>query len=454
MNSQRELRPEFHFTPRRGWINDPNGLVWAGGKYHIFAQHYPYDTVWGPMHWYHAVSGDLLHWEHLPIALAPDELGFVFSGSAVVDEAGSSGLSLSGRPPMVAMYTAHGESEQQCIAWSEDYVHFTKYPGNPVIPNRALRDFRDPKLFPHPAGGWGLVLAAGDRVHFYRSPDLKAWEKTGEFGPEGNRSPGVWECPDLFPMVWKGETVWVLLVSMGANHENHGSRTQYFLGSFDGDRFLCDRPFSASEFLDFGYDDYAAVTFSQAPGAPLLLGWAANHVYAMGFPTEGYRCNFTLPRRLGLTETPLGGLRLTALPAADPYGPDLPCSGELPGDVFRLRARGRGPAAIRLESPRGQTLVFGVDEHDVLYLDRSRAGRKEFHREFASDWYSRMSAPRLVSGDWELELWFDRCVAELYADGGSRVCTAMVFPEEPYTAVTAEGCVSLTVSGVKPGGAD
>jgi len=442
----RDFRPKYHFSPRKGWINDPNGLAYIDGKYHIFAQHYPYDTVWGPMHWYHAAGEDLLRWEHLPIALEPDELGFIFSGSAVLDRENATGFGSPENPPLVAVYTAHGEHEQQCIAWSTDYVSFTKYAGNPVIPNTELRDFRDPKLFAHPEGGWGLVLAAGDRVFFYRSRDLKTWRKTGEFGPEGNRSGGVWECPDLFPLSHGDETLWVLLVSMGANRENHGARTQYFLGRFDGERFICDRPFDAPEFIDGGYDNYAAVTFNGAP-RPLLLGWAANHVYATDFPTGEYCCSFTSARELRLLETPLGGLRLAALPAADPYGAELPCTGALPGEVFSLRARGAGAAELRLENEAGQVLRFGVSERGELYLDRRRAGAKDFNADFASDWYSLMSVPRLFDGAWELELRFDRSVAELYADGGSRVLTAVVFPDSPYVRVSAEGKVSLTVRG-------
>jgi len=448
MSSQglRDFRPKVHFTPRKGWINDPNGLTYIDGKYHIFAQHYPYDTVWGPMHWYHAVSRDLLHWEHLPIALSPDELGFIFSGSAVLDRENTSGFGSGDKPPLVAIYTAHGEHEQQCIAWSTDYVHFTKYEGNPVIPNTKLPDFRDPKLFVHPEGGWGLAIAAGDRICFYRSRDLREWHKTGEFGPEGNHSEGVWECPDLFPMSYGGETVWVLLVSMGANRKNHGARTQYFLGRFDGERFICERPFDAPEFIDAGYDNYAAVTFSGTP-QPLLLGWAANHVYAGEFPTGEYCCCFTSARTLSLMETPLGGLRLAATPAADPYGAERPYTGALPGEVFCLWARGRGAASICLENEAGQVLRFGVSEGNEVYLDRSRAGARGFHADFASDWYSRMSAPRFFDGPWELELRFDRSVAEIYGDGGSRVLTAVVFPDSPYVSVTAEGNVSLTIRG-------
>ena len=196
----RDFRPALHYTPQSWWINDPNGLVYAKGQYHLFAQYY-HEPVWGPMHWAHAVSRDLLHWEHLPIALAPDDLGAVFSGSAVFDQNNTSGLGREGQAPLVALYTSHGDFEQQSLAYSLDGVHFEKYSGNPVIPNQERADFRDPKVFWNPVKScWSLVLAAGDHVEFFASPDLLHWTKTGRFGPQGNYSEGVWECPDLFPL--------------------------------------------------------------------------------------------------------------------------------------------------------------------------------------------------------------------------------------------------------------
>lgn len=440
----RDFRPALHFSPKRGWVNDPNGLVFIDGQWHLFAQHNPVAPVWGPMHWAHAVSGDLLHWEHLPIALAPDQLGMIFSGSAVLDTQNSSGFAIGQRPPLVAMYTSHGECEEQSIAYSEDYVNFTKYPGNPVIPNPGLQDFRDPKLFPRPRGGWGMVLAAGDRVHFYASQDLIHWEKTGEFGPEGNFSQGVWECPDLFPLhAPDGGEKWVLLVSNGPNEENRGGRTQYFLGRYDGERFQSDSSFSAPEFLDQGLDLYAAVTYANAPRR-ILLGWQANPVYAHFLPTGDYCCNFSLPRELRLEETAFG-LRLAALPILPEAGGECP-AGSLSSECFVLRASGHGPGEIRLENSSGRVLALGVDEENRVYLDRSRAGSADFSPVFASQGFQRMEASRLARGDWELCLVLDHCAAELFADGGTRAFSTLVFPEEPYSRVQAVGGVSgLTV---------
>ena len=245
----RDFRPALHYTPKKGWINDPNGLVYARGKYHLFAQYGP-EPHWGDIHWSHAESPDLLHWRDLPNAIAPDGLGMAFSGSAVYDEENVSGLGTPDNPPIIAMYTSHGEQEQQSIAYSLDGESFIKYPGNPVIHNTEKPDFRDPKVFKNPKGGWTVVLAAGDHVEFYGSEDLLHWQKTGSFGPDGNYSKGVWECPDLFPLALGGREVWVLLVSMGACPENLGSRTQYFLGNFDGETFTCDGSFNKPEFID------------------------------------------------------------------------------------------------------------------------------------------------------------------------------------------------------------
>lgn len=449
----RDFRPQLHFTPSAGWINDPNGLVYAEGKYHLFAQYYP-EPFWGPMHWYHAVSTDLLHWEHLPVALAPDELGFIFSGSAVYDRENRSGFGQEGSPPLVAMYTSHKNQEgnraqeQQSIAYSLDGVRFTKYPGNPVLPS-ARQDFRDPKLFPNPVRkGWSVVLAAGDHVEFYASQDLKRWEKTGEFGPQGNYSQGVWECPDLFPLTIDGREVWVLLLSMGGNEENHGARTQYFTGSFDGDTFTCDGRFTQPEFIDAGFDNYAGVTFSGAPER-LLMGWACNWTYAHNTPTGEYCGQMTLPRVLSLVDTPLGGLRLGGAPVSDrAFGPAQPLDGTLPGELFKLTVTGSGAETVSLSNEKGQVLRFGVDGNNQVFVDRSQAGANGFDENFARDWYSRMAAPRFYQGDWKLELTFDHSVCELFADQGTRAFTQVMYPDQPYTRAAVENGSRMTVSVV------
>src|SRR5687767_5106825 len=247
--SQREPhRPLFHFTPPANWMNDPNGMVFYNNTYHLFYQYYPDSTVWGPMHWEHATSKDLVHWDHQPIALYPDTLGYIFSGSAVVDVNNTSGFGGDGKVPLVAIFTHHdpaGEKrgidtyQVQSLAYSLDEGKtWTKYAGNPVMKNPGIRDFRDPKVIWHAATKkWIMTLATLDRITFYSSPDLKTWMKESEVGKDFGGHGGVWECPDLFPLDYQGEQVWVLLVSINLGGPNGGSATQYFTGRFDGKSF-------------------------------------------------------------------------------------------------------------------------------------------------------------------------------------------------------------------------
>lgn len=441
----RDFRPALHYTPKKGWINDPNGLVYARGKYHLFAQYGP-EPHWGDIHWSHAESPDLLHWRDLPNAIAPDGLGMAFSGSAVYDEENASGLGTPDNPPIIAMYTSHGEQEQQSIAYSLDGESFIKYPGNPVIHNTEKPDFRDPKVFKNPKGGWTVVLAAGDHVEFYGSEDLLHWQKTGSFGPDGNYSKGVWECPDLFPLALGGREVWVLLVSMGACPENLGSRTQYFLGNFDGETFTCDGSFNKPEFIDSGFDNYAGVTFFGTQER-VLMGWAANWVYAGDLPTGEFCGQMTLPRALSLVDTPLGGPRLSCAPVSDKlFGAPVPIDGSLPGEVFKLTVSGEGAADITLSNGGGEAFSLGVDSSGEVYIDRSRAGLRSFNADFAKPEYGRISAPRFFTGPWTLELTFDRSICELFADRGTRVFTQLLYPSEPYRHIDLAGNAKAEIS--------
>ncbi|MCB0636800.1 MAG: glycoside hydrolase family 32 protein [Lewinella sp.] len=280
-------RPQFHFSPPVQWMNDPNGMVYYEGEYHLFYQHYPDSTIWGPMHWGHAVSTDLVHWEHLPIALYPDSLGYIFSGSAVVDWNNTSGLGQDGQPPLVAIFTHHdpvGEKsgandfQYQSLAFSNDKGRtWTKYDGNPVVPNPGIRDFRDPKVIWHEdSQQWIMVFAAWDHVKFYGSPNLLDWTHLSDFGREWGTHAGVWECPDLFPMPVEGsdEEQWVLLVSINPGSPNGGSGTQYFVGQFDGERFLLDDGFQAQLGAVPAYHPEGTVfaDFENGYGE----GWAAN----------------------------------------------------------------------------------------------------------------------------------------------------------------------------------
>lgn len=313
---QEKYRPQYHFSPESGWMNDPNGLVFYDGEYHLFYQYYPDSTVWGPMHWGHAVSTDLFSWTHLPVALYPDSLGYIFSGSAVSDIYNTSGFGDGTTPPLIAVFTYHNselerkgnnEFQSQGIAWSNDRGRtWKKFQGNPVLPNPGIRDFRDPKVFRHDASGkWIMILAVHDRVHIYSSPDLKNWSFESEFGESAGSHGGVWECPDLFPLTVTGtsSSKWVMLVSINPGGPNGGSVTQYFTGEFDGHKFIPDD--IAAKWMDMGTDNYAGVTWSGIPeqdGRKILIGWMSNWNYATVVPSSLWRSAMTIPRELTLYE--------------------------------------------------------------------------------------------------------------------------------------------------------
>jgi len=316
-------RPALHFTPPAGWLNDPNGLVFYKGEYHLFYQYYPHSLVWGPMHWGHAVSRDLLQWEHLDPALTPDESGQCFSGSAVVDWENTSGL-FPGEPGLVAFFTSVSPAREgapgvqsQSIAFSRDKGRsWQHYPGNPVLANPGILDFRDPKVFWHtPTRRWVMALACDQCVRFYTSPNLLDWQYASEFGADsGAHDSRSWECPDLFEMSVAGseQKHWVLVVGIQEQSYSGGSGTQYFVGQFDGERFSNDNPPETVLWLDYGRDYYATQSWSDIPaedGRRLAISWMGNWLYSQQSPATDYRGAMTLPRELLLVDTP-AGLRL------------------------------------------------------------------------------------------------------------------------------------------------
>ncbi len=425
-------RPAFHLTPEKNWCNDPNGLIFWNGRYHAFYQHHPYGMTGGPMHWGHASSTDLAHWHTHPVAIAPCDLGVIFSGSAVEDVQNSAGF---GKGAMIAMFTLHGENEAQGIAWSTDGEHFEFYEGNPVIPNPGIRDFRDPKAFYYaPGGHWCVVLAAGDRLHFYKSPDMKHWEKSGEFGPEGNLAGGVWECPDLFPVTdERGQSHWVLLVSMGADGCSKGSRTQVFVGDFDGNRFVQTQKEEEVVWLDWGMDNYAGVSFSGLEPRT-ILSWMSNWLYADKTPTQDFRGQMTVPRALALTETPKG-LRLSYhLPQAflNNFSLEKPVEAGAIAECGLLRLAHQGDFEAALQNAQGEQFVFGV-KGGVGYVDRTRSG-KDIHPVFAQRLTCEVFRPE---SDWLIVL--DANGVELFADEGRAAFTMLCFPETPYDRIQIQG---------------
>jgi fructan beta-fructosidase len=433
-------RPRLHFAPKSGWINDPNGLYYDGKQYHLFAQHNPNDTVWGPMHWLHAVSDDLCHWKELGIVLYPNDLGTIFSGSTVIDVNNTAGF---GQGAVIAMYTQDGKTQCQSIAYSLDGMHFEPYERNPVIANPGISDFRDPKVFWYENGKcWAMVLAAKDCIEFYRSKDMRTWEKTGSFGKCENRYGQVYECPDLFPLIAPdGRKIWVLLVSMAAPPEDGGGRMQYYLGEYDGETFHRMEEQKQALMVDTGFDNYAGVTYN-GTAERIYMGWAASPVYAGNVPAGAYRGCMTLPRRLSLMSTE-EGLRLAAEPMLEGKSAVAIQDGDtLPGGAFELNVTAEGPFEIRLENRIGEYVRFGLDEDNCIFTDRTNSGAMGFDASFGKALYSTTCTPRLMKGPIHMRVVMDHTLAEFYADDGVYVNTTLLFPSARYSNVSIQGNVA------------
>ena len=456
-------RPQLHFTPPKSWMNDPNGLVYYAGQYHLFYQYYPDAMVWGPMHWGHAVSSDLLHWQHLPIALYPDTLGMIFSGSAVIDHNNSSGLGTLSNPPMVAVFTYHdanrekvglGDDETQGLAYSLDSGRtWNKYAHNPIIRNPGFKDFRDPKVFWYePAKKWIVTVVAGDHAEFYGSPDLLHWTKLSEFGKEYGSHNGVWECPDLFPLQVEGDTTkkWILIVNINPGGPNGGSGTQYFIGDFDGQAFTCDTDKSKISWIDYGPDNYAGITWSDAPDdRRILIGWMSNWAYGEVVPTSPWRSANTLPRELRLVRdnnslhvasaiVPEVGRHATrkkefsAMEVRDSI--DLTAEVKFPISTSLIQGTIEAKDfTITLSNARGQNVVLEYrKEKNMFVIDRMNSGDVSFSKAFMQP----ITAPRLGTKDsMSFTVVLDVSSMEVFFDDGLTVMTCLFFPDERFDHV-------------------
>lgn len=455
-------RPQFHFSPKAHWMNDPNGMVYYGGTFHLFFQYYPDSMVWGPMHWGHAVSKDMVTWQELPIALYPDSLGYIFSGSAVVDKDDRAGF---GKAALVAIFTQHNPvsgSQNQSVAYSRDSgATWVKYPGNPVLRNPGIADFRDPKVFWNVGTQqWIMVLAVRDHVEFYSSPDLKRWVKVGEFGRDAGAHGGVWECPDLFTINdSQGHSTWVLIVNINPGGPNGGSATQYFLGNFDGRSFTQKTP--GTRWLDYGPDEYAGVTWSNTGARRIFLGWMSNWLYGQRVPTDPWRSANTLPRDLQLAQVG-DSLYVTSTPVWALDKLEGPRQEELTGDTraseqtglqaplpnlakLRLKTNKVVRCSLVFSNEQGDSAVIGYDGAGKYFIDRRHAGVS-----VGPDFDRVYTAPR-ISRDptMGLTIYMDASSFELFADGGLTVMTALVFPSHPYTRVlwrAAENAVTTDFS--------
>lgn len=462
-NNQTKFRPQLHFTPKDQWMNDPNGMVFYEGEYHLFYQYHPESTVWGPMHWGHAVSQDLVHWEHLPIALAPDEHGAIFSGSVVVDKHDTSGF-FGGKSGLVAIFTHHDTKpgtdltrQRQSLAYSTDRGRtWTKYANNPVLIEEALPDFRDPKVFWfNPQQSWIMVIAAGDAIRFYKSPNLKEWTYSGEFGVGQGSHDGVWECPDLFELPVDGDTInkrWVLIVSIGEDANFlEGSRTQYFIGSFNGDTFVPEESPAPLLWLDHGRDNYAGVTWSDVPeqqGRRLFIGWMNNWKYANVIPTSDWRGAMTLPRELTLTAE-LEGVRLLQMPIRElqaqrrseqnwaafelSHSELTVTHGDLLEIIAEFEFDDELEFGLKLRASETEETIVGYSTHEqLLFIDRSRSGAIDFHGDFACKHSALLKAE---TGIIKLHIFVDRSSIEAFANDGKLVMTDQIFPLSSSTGI-------------------
>lgn len=457
------FRPQYHFTPKSGWLNDPNGLVYNDGSYHLFYQYYPHAIVWGPMHWGHAVSTDMVHWTHRPIALQPDKQGLIFSGSAVVDKNNTSRFGKDGKTPLVAIFTYHnmqgekggGDSFQtQGIAYSLDNGDtWTKYEGNPVLPNKGIRDLRDPKVFWHKeTESWIMALVAGDYVKFYRSKNLKEWENISDFGKDQGSKGGVWECPDLFKLKIEGseEEKWVLIISIGTGGPNGGSATQYFVGDFDGTHFTSDQV--EHKWLDWGTDNYAGVTYNNAPdGERIFIGWMSNWQYALKTPASTWRSGMTLPRKLSLHHRngdykllnyPLPTvanisseekMKTVSISSGDMYSTMNPSLGE--SNVSFTVPKTNFKMTFSNKADEKTVLIFDA-ESSLLMLDRTASGLTNFNYEFGNKLH--YAAMKDLPEDLRFSIFLDRSSIEVFVNDGQYAMTDQLFPSKPYTNLVIE----------------
>lgn len=452
-------RPQFHFSPQRNWINDPNGLVFHDGEYHLFFQYNPFGDQWGHMSWGHAVSTDLLHWQELPVAIPEDERVSIFSGSVVVDAANSSGFGRDGVAPLVAVYTGclrrpEGGQAQE-LAFSTDRGRtWTKYAGNPVL-DLGLRDFRDPKVFWHaPSARWVMVVVVPDDrcAKFYASQDLKAWQWLSDFAAPFDGD-GIWECPDLIELPDPaGGTAWLFKVDVFGGHPSGGTGARLFVGRFDGTRFTPE-PEDAPRWADFGADFYAALSWAHLPGAPaqaLWLGWMSCHRYARHLPTSPWRGAMSVPRTLALARDAAGGWQLRQQPvpvlarlrgtpvqrevlelthAEAPIALPAHADGRALDISLTLRPGGARACGLVVHAGAGSTGTrIGWDAaRGEVFIDRAASG---FLPPDDPLYGRRHAGPWPVDGPLRLRVLVDRCSVEVFVGDGELVLTDQVFPPD------------------------
>lgn len=435
-------RPMFHHAPPYGWMNDPNGMYYdeTTHLWHLFYQWNPYCATWQNMSWGHSVSKDLIHWEACPVAITPNTLGTIFSGSAVIDHHNSAGF---GRDAVVAVYTqAELLGQVQSIAVSNDHGQtFIPYEDNPVL-TANVSDFRDPKVFWDTIrNAWTMVLVAGQEAQFYSSPNLKQWTLLSSFGTNYGCHDGVWECPDLFPLPLRDSQTqkWVLLININPGGPFGGSATQYFVGEWDGYAFHCDQ--KDTRWLDMGKDHYAAVTFANAPdNRRVLLAWMSNWQYANQVPTIGFRSANTLPRELDLYKDEQNTYRVGVHPAKEVAAVHGERTKSLPPTaVIEMEmTTNKRNATLTLYNHLGEEVILTLDANQRTFsMDRTRSGKIEFSSDFSAITSTPLYGNKKKS---HLTIYVDYHSIEVFDGDGYWSMTNLVFPTMPYTYIKAEYC--------------
>lgn len=458
MTNKEKFRPVYHHTPAYGWMNDPNGMFYKDGVYHLYFQWNPYGSVWANMHWGHSTSTDLMHWKFEGCAIVPDAWGAIFSGSCVVDHNNTAGF---GKGAVVAFYTSAkatpwGDVQSQSMAYSLDNGKtFTKYEGNPILTS-SERDFRDPKVFWYaPGKHWVMMLAVGQHMEIYSSANLKEWKKESEFGAMQGAHGGVWECPDLVEIPVEGtrEKKWVLICNLNPGGPFGGSAAQYFVGSFDGKKFVNESP-TQTKWMDWGKDNYATVTWNNAPdGRCIALGWMSNWQYANNVPTRQYRSANTLARdltlyregqELYLKSTPSVEVKkargekvsISSFKVSDKHEVMLFNDGQGAYEIeMVIQNAGSSKIGFALLNEKGEKVDMYYDLNRKLFvMDRSESGIVDFSRDFPAV----TVAPVNTDKELTLRLFVDCSSVEAFGEDGKFVMTNLVFPSVPYRKMSLE----------------
>ena len=429
--NREKFRSIYHHTPVYGWMNDPNGMFYKDGVWHLYYQYNPYGSQWENMTWAHSTSTDLMHWKNHGEVIQPDALGTIFSGSSVVDKENTAGF---GKDAVVAFYTSAGAAQTQSIAYSTDNGEtFKKYVNNPILTS-DVPDFRDPNVFwNEEVKQWNLILAAGQQMNIYSSKNLKDWKYESSFGEGYGNHGGVWECPDLLKMGDK----WVLICNINPGGPFGGSATQYFVGSFDGHKFTCESKPEVTKWMDYGKDHYATVSFSNAPdGRIVVLPWMSNWQYANQVPTQQFRSANGLPRDLGLYSYN-GEDYVSVKPSPEVFAAfEKKPSGRLQPAAYIEVTNIKSNASIVLSNDKGERVTMVYDgKNSTFSMDRTESGVSDFH----SDFKAKTVAPTngVIKS---MQIFIDRCSIEAFDTEGKVAMTNLVFPSKPYDKIIVKGC--------------